>query len=194
MRAVHQTVATASNANASAALRTSAASEPRHSATNSTSAGMKLATAATPSRDNQELRHWLKARHARSGLPRCSIDEVSPAAANATPVMRTRTAAAGGNKRGSTPSATPSRNRRPYPQPETLVKKMTEMAGCMRTTLLTDQFIVAAHRDRNGRQRPAFLIELAYRDRMRSIQRSSGDALERSMLASPAVCVGTEAA
>ena len=35
-------------------------------------------TAATPSRDSQEERHCLKARQARSGWPRCKVEDSKP--------------------------------------------------------------------------------------------------------------------
>src|SRR5579885_1731694 len=43
------------------------------------SAGAKVATDATPSRESHELRHSEKARQARSGCPRCSVEESKPA-------------------------------------------------------------------------------------------------------------------
>src|SRR5215212_2130477 len=41
-------------------------------------AGTKVTIAATPSRDSQEERHCVKARHARSGWLRCSVEAHSP--------------------------------------------------------------------------------------------------------------------
>ena len=40
--------------------------------------GTKVTIAATPSRDSQEERHWLSARQARSGRPRCAVEESRP--------------------------------------------------------------------------------------------------------------------
>jgi len=50
-------------------------------------AGRKVSTAATPSRDSQEDRHCDSARQARSGRPRCSSEEQSPAAISASAMM-----------------------------------------------------------------------------------------------------------
>src|SRR3546814_20738923 len=47
--------------------------------------GRKVATAATPSRDSQEERHWLNARQARSGRPRCRVEESRPSTNSPSP-------------------------------------------------------------------------------------------------------------
>ena len=41
-------------------------------------AGMYVSIATMPSRDNQEVFHWDKARHARSGWPRCKVEDRRP--------------------------------------------------------------------------------------------------------------------
>jgi hypothetical protein len=83
------------------------------SAIMNTVAGRKVITAATPSRDSQEDRHWLSARQARSGRRDRSSDEQSPAVISASAMM-----AAVAPKRllaGSRPSgfSTPSQNSSP---------------------------------------------------------------------------------
>ena len=42
-------------------------------------AGINVMIANTPSRDNHEERHCDKARHARSGCPKCAVEDKSPA-------------------------------------------------------------------------------------------------------------------
>ena len=37
-----------------------------------------VAPANTPSLDSHELRHWLRARQARSGCPRCHVEAIMP--------------------------------------------------------------------------------------------------------------------
>ena len=49
-----------------------------HAAMAEQTSGAKLAIASTPSRDSQLDRHCDSARQARCGLPRCSVEDISP--------------------------------------------------------------------------------------------------------------------
>ena len=60
------------------AIHAGASTSPDHVVANPKATG-KVAMAAIPSRDSQLLRHCDRARHARSGLPRCAVDESKPA-------------------------------------------------------------------------------------------------------------------
>nr|WP_265468698.1 hypothetical protein [Arenimonas daejeonensis] len=85
--AVQTTVSTAPTAAATRlAVPSSPSAEPpdgtRHgrvSAQASSPIGTKVATASTPSRESQELRHWENARQARCGWPRCPSELSRPA-------------------------------------------------------------------------------------------------------------------
>ena len=83
-----------------------------------------------PSRESQELRHWLKARQARSGLPRCRVELSKPAVTITNPRIKATSAAP---RPGALPLAhiSPSQSHSPYPAPEKLVKKMTAKEGCI---------------------------------------------------------------
>ena len=88
-----------------------------------------VAIAATPSRDNHDVRHCENARHARSGLPRCN-SELSK------PIVESTTASAmdTSNVRAAlcpVSACQPAQNNKPYPAPDSVVKKMTESAGCI---------------------------------------------------------------
>src|SRR6516164_9490221 len=94
-------------------------------------ADSKVSSARMPSRDNQDDRHWEKARHARSGRPRWKTDDTSPPAANNAamasaipPKLWVR-----GNKPSGAPS--PSKANSANPAPDEVVKKTIESAGCM---------------------------------------------------------------
>jgi hypothetical protein len=54
--------------------------------------GTKVTTLAIPSRDSHDERHCENARQARSGRPRCSVDDRSPAviSASANPKLTMR--------------------------------------------------------------------------------------------------------
>ena len=92
----------------------------------STPAGRTVATAITPSRDSQEVRHCENARHARSGRPRCAVEATSP------PVTRTNAhtnPARPSQRWAGTASSRPSsasQARSPRPAPEAVVNRMTE--------------------------------------------------------------------
>ena len=86
----------------------------------------KLASASTPSRDSQDVRHCDRARQARSGRPRCQVDTASPpvtsASATPKPVMpRVRSIGTAPNSPSSASQASS-----PKPAPEATVKTMIE--------------------------------------------------------------------
>ena len=89
-------------------------------------AGTQVATAITPSRDSHDVRHCEKARHARSGRPRCAVEASSP------PAMRTNARAKPTKPSqrpvGTSPSKpnTASHTSNPNPAPEAVVNTMTE--------------------------------------------------------------------
>src|SRR5215472_13958702 len=92
-------------------------------------AGTKVSTENTPSRDSHELRHCEKARHARSGRPRCQVDDSSPATARASATASETKAKPG--FRGTNPNgaAIPVSSRSPNPAPDAVLKKTIEKAG-----------------------------------------------------------------
>ncbi len=99
---VHHTV-TAAPAAASSPAGSASHSVWPTSARKNSPAGAKVATAATPSRDSQEDRHWLSARQARSGRPRWAVEDSSPSitSTSARPTASTPKPA----ERGTMPSA-----------------------------------------------------------------------------------------
>src|SRR6478672_4923847 len=98
-------------------------------ATASNTATPKVAIAATPSRDSHDVRHCENARHARAGLPRCSIELNRPIveATRATAMHTSSVRAA----LAPVSACHAAQNNSPYPAPESVVKKMTDSAGCM---------------------------------------------------------------
>ena len=70
-------------------------------------------TEATPSRDSQELRHWEKARQARSGRPRWKVEASRPkeTAPSESPKAATANQRLSGKK--LVPVSSPTRNSRP---------------------------------------------------------------------------------
>ena len=89
-------------------------------------AGTQVATAITPSRDSHDVRHCEKARHARSGRPRCAIEASRPlvtrAKARANPTTPSQRSVGTRPSRPNSASHTSS----PNPAPEAVVNTMTE--------------------------------------------------------------------
>src|SRR5262249_3461108 len=114
--------ATASDAATTDQSPTSPVRNKLHAISN---AGGEGASASTPSRDSQEGRTWLTARHARSGPPRGNGEGSRP------PGRRARAAATAVSRKarsGASPAsaASDSQIRSPYPAPDAVVKTMTE--------------------------------------------------------------------
>ena len=93
--------------------------------------GRNVKTEKTPSRDSQDDRHCEKARHARSGRPRCRTEEASPLAASKTALASAAKPKAwlAGNKPSGVPI--PSKISKPKPAPDAVVKKTMDSAGCI---------------------------------------------------------------
>src|SRR6202030_3615863 len=95
-----------------------------------TAAGTKVAIDMTPSRESHDERHCEKARHARSGRPRCNADDARPATASATAManaVKPKPASCGNRPNGT---AMPISANSAKPAPEAVVKKTIDSAGC----------------------------------------------------------------
>src|SRR5688572_2433793 len=104
---------------------------PRHRTHASHNAGANRTTEATPSRESHELRHCENARHARKGWPRCASDDSNPAITISSPSPIAGSAVSGRIAAGVVIECRPSSASRPQPVPESVVKRMTENAGCI---------------------------------------------------------------
>src|SRR4029079_8408451 len=99
----------------------------------SRTANTKVTMALTPSRESHEVRHCENARQARAGLPRCSIELSRPMVDSTMASAIDHSSGRGDTSTNSDANA--AQNSRPYPAPESVVKKMTESAGCMGAAL-----------------------------------------------------------
>src|SRR5579884_1013888 len=95
------------------------------------SAGKKVATENTPSRDSHEVRHCEKARHARSGRPRWNTEELSPPTARTKAAPRMAAAKPGSSGNAPSGAAMPTSSSSANPAPDAVVKKMIESVGYM---------------------------------------------------------------
>src|SRR6056297_657276 len=87
----------------------------------------RVSIARTPSRESHEERHWVRARCARSGWPRCRVEARSPPTAR----MYARAKKANAVQPVTEGRPSPRKARSPKPRPESTVKAMIEGAGCM---------------------------------------------------------------
>ncbi|WP_446740609.1 hypothetical protein [Shimia sp. SK013] len=77
------------------------------------------------------MRHWLKARQARSGWPRWNVEDKRPPTARAKAMAKKMNPVMPVGGVGSMPSQKSS----PKPRPERVEKMITDGAGCIRRTL-----------------------------------------------------------
>src|SRR6056297_3041208 len=95
----------------------------------------RVSIARTPSRESHEERHWVRARCARSGWPRCRVEARSPPTAR----MYARAKKANAVQPVTEGRPSPRKARSPKPRPESTVKAMIEGAGCMGQRLRVEE-------------------------------------------------------